>query len=120
MRLIPRECWPDRSPPDLVAAWRDLDYMAQLYEASNGAQRLSVNRVSREGVHAVARWRDGITWDELMAVKSGCGFGGHWAVEIFPPDQQVVDVANMRHLWLLPEAPAFAWKVTVPAWKLTL
>jgi hypothetical protein len=36
-----------------------------------------------------------------------------WAVEIYPADGDVVAVANMRHLWLLPEAPAFAWRGAV-------
>ena len=31
-------------------------------------------------------------------------------LEIYPPDDQVIDVANMRHLWLLDEAPAYAWR----------
>ena len=31
-----------------------------------------------------------------------------WVVEILPAAESQVNVANMRHLWLLPEAPAFA------------
>jgi hypothetical protein len=30
-------------------------------------------------------------------------------VEVYPPDEAVVNVANIRHLWLLAEAPAYAW-----------
>lgn len=38
------------------------------------------------------------------------GLADSWAVEVFPADADVVNVANMRHLWILPDAPAFAWR----------
>lgn len=47
-------------------------------------------------------FRGDITWNELQQVKRDCGRGDVWAVEIYPPDQYVVDAANLRHLWLLP------------------
>ncbi len=56
------------------------------------------------------RWKDKITWDELQRIKSEIGRGEQWAVELFPADSQVVNVANMRHLWLLTKPPEFRWK----------
>lgn len=44
-----------------------------------------------------------------MRLKAECGRGDKWAVELYPPDEAVVNVANIRHLWLLPEPPAFGW-----------
>jgi len=114
MNLVPREQWPSfdrlRLPP--VRVWRDLDFLAMLYEVPNHSLhgRLTVCRAAGVKIvdgHAV--YRDGITWDDLMTVKAACGFRDSWAVEVFPPDSYVVNVANMRHLWLLPEAPTFAW-----------
>ncbi len=109
MRKIPRELWPtsiyDRSRTEV---WRDLDFLAQVFEERDGAQRVSINRVR----HVNSRWVDGITWEDLMFVKRGIGRGDLWAVEVFPPDDEVVNDANMRHLWLLPDPPKFAWRKT--------
>jgi hypothetical protein len=78
-----------------------------VFAPENGAIRLSVCR-ARMGKNG--RWEDGITWDQLQRLKAECGYADSWAAEIFPPDAQVVNVGNLRHLWLLPEAPAFAWR----------
>lgn len=50
-----------------------------------------------------------LNWEDLQQAKQECGFGSSWAVELYPPDIDVVNVANMRHLWLVPE-PKFGWK----------
>ncbi len=52
-------------------------------------------------------WRrdghDGITWDELQAVKNET-LGLHVAaIEVFPIEDQVVNERNMRHLFVLPD-----------------
>lgn len=33
-----------------------------------------------------------------------------WAVECYPPQRYVQNVANMRHLWILDNEPRFGWK----------
>lgn len=111
MTAVPQP-WPaphlQKCVDNLVGLWRSRKFLAQLFRQRDGTLRLSVNRtmVGLDG----DRWIDGITWDELQQVKAECGFGDRWAVEIYPPDYDVVNVANVRHLFLLPEAPAFAWK----------
>lgn len=32
------------------------------------------------------------------------------AVEIYPAERDIVNVANMRHLWVLPERLPFGWR----------
>lgn len=93
----------DRSKPPLKV-WRSRKFLVQLFD-QDGHLRLSVNRtdIDREG-----NWQDGITWDELMECKCSCGFGDRWAVEVFPPDSQVVNVAPIRHLFLV-DQPPYAW-----------
>ena len=86
--------------------WRSRDFLVQLY-THEGTPRLSVNRTSMGGN---GRWLDGITWDQLQEVKRQAGFGDRWAVEVFPADESLVDVANCRHLWLLDGPPSFAWQ----------
>jgi hypothetical protein len=92
-------------------AWRSRLFIVQLYPCESGAQRLSIQRTgSNAYIRASRRDERPISWDELMAVKAAIGFDTRWAVEVFPPDRHVVNVANMRHIWLLDEAPAYAWR----------
>lgn len=104
MTPVPREQWP-ATPPGVVAVWRSRDFLAQLY-GHEALRRLSVSRTSIRG----DRWADGITWDELQRVKSECGFGCVDAVEVYPPDRDVVNVGNLRHLWLMEAPLPFAWR----------
>ncbi len=92
-------------PP--LRAWRSPSFLAVLYRDNQGFGRLSINRTA---IDNLGRWRDEITWDELMRVKAECGFGAAWAVEVYPPQSEVVNDSNMRHLFLLAEPPPFAWK----------
>lgn len=50
-------------------------------------------------------WRkdgnDGITWDQLQEVKDLVFGEEATAVEIFPASSQVVNLLNVRHLWVL-------------------
>jgi hypothetical protein len=88
-------------------AWRSRRFLAGLYRTSTpGVVRLTVNRADAT---IQGEWLEGITWDDLQRVKRECGFGGLCAVEVFPPDEQVVNVANMRHLFLLPDVPDYVW-----------
>lgn len=90
----------------VAAAWRSKSFVAALWIQDDGALRLSVNRTR---LNDRGTFVDGITWDELMAVKRGVGYGDTWAVEVYPPDAEVVNVSNMRHLFLLDEPPCGAW-----------
>lgn len=104
---VPRNEWPDPDSRQL-AVWRSRDFLVQIFNDKHEdgtTLRLSINRTTMAG----DRWADGITWDELQRVKREVGLGLMWAVEIYPPDHEVVNVANVRHLWLVP-APAFAWR----------
>lgn len=109
LREIPREQWPHSlvSGAERVAVWRSAQFLVQFFE-ERGCLRMSVNRAELN--RAGDRWKDGITWDELMEIKRGCGFGDKEAVELYPRDADVVNVANIRHLWFLPEPVAFAWR----------
>lgn len=87
-------------------ALRNRDWLIQFFD-DNGIIRLSICRAKLDPTGT--RWADGITWDELQWLKAEAGFADSWAVEVFPPDDQVVNVANMRHLWVLPGAPDYGW-----------
>jgi hypothetical protein len=89
--------------------WRSRNFLVQEYDLQAkypALVRLSICRTSISG----DRWRDGISWDDLQRLKNECGYGGLDAVEIFPADNDVVNVANMRHLWVMAEPVRFAWR----------
>ena len=44
-----------------------------------------------------------ISWEQLQAVKNKALGIDAVAIEIFPPDSEVVNLRNTRHLWFSPE-----------------
>jgi hypothetical protein len=88
-----------------IEVWRSRHFLLQIFRTPYGSLRLTINRVERSGYS----WEEGISWDDLQRLKGECGRGDVWAVECYPPEDRVVCVANMRHLWLLPEAPPYGW-----------
>jgi len=82
-------------------------HIVQVHQEDKGVERLSIHRTA---LNNSGDWCDGITWDDLYELKWQCGRGNRAAVEIYPPEQDIVAVANLRHLWVLPEPPPFMWR----------
>lgn len=94
--------------PDQVL--RSRKYLVQLYHEDNAAYpgliRLSICRVK---LQVGGGWDDGLTWDELQNIKSEVGLGDRFAIEIYPSDEDVVNVANFRHLWVFASPLMVGW-----------
>ncbi len=89
--------------------WRSKEFLVQIFDVDADIERLTINRTSVDTANR--RWRDGITWDELQNIKREVGRGDYDAVEIFPADRNIVNVANMRHLWVYKNGEvAFKWR----------
>lgn len=109
---VPREQWPaergDRALP--IELFRSRDYLVQVYaepgKCSCWVRRLSVCRVT---LRADGHWDENISWDELMRCKREAGYGDWYGVEVYPRERDIVNDANMRHLWLLSEPLAIGW-----------
>ena len=99
-----------KNPP--VAGWRSRRYLVQKYIDSTRAGnfvRLSVQRVEHAAFRSDAVEAP-ISWDELMVCKAEVGYADQWAVEVYPAAEHVVDVARMRHLFVVDLADLpFAW-----------
>jgi len=108
LQSIPRDQWPANAPPTIMRVFRSRDFLVQEYTSTSPhvISRLSICRTTISG----NRWKDGITWDELQRIKNEVGYGDADAVEIYPADDDVVNVANMRHLWVLDARIPFAWR----------
>ncbi len=108
LKSVPSELWPKYHvmlrPLEL---WRSREFLVQIFKPVNGGERMTVNRTE---IDETGAWKQNISWDDLMKLKTQCGRHDRWAVEIYPPDEKIVNVANMRHVWLVEEAPSFAWK----------
>lgn len=115
---VPEKAWP-RASRDLAAkhgvailgVWRSNRFLVQAFQESNGIVRLSI---CRSVLTPDGQWADGITWDQLQELKHQAGYGAYDAVEIYPADVDLVNVANFRHLWVLPGPLAFAWRADAP------
>lgn len=96
--------------PRPIKVWRSRKYLVQLYDESTatypGMMRLSILRATMK---PDGRWEDGLTWDELQGIKREIGFGDMYAVEVYPRDADLINVANIRHLWLLPMPLEIGW-----------
>jgi hypothetical protein len=109
LKQVPRVEWPPDRSRKLLNCWRSRDYLVQVFVERIELVRLSINRTTLNGTGG---WNDNMTWDELQAIKSTVGYGEYDAVEIYPCDEDVVNVANMRHLWVMPKDQKlfFAWR----------
>lgn len=110
LQEVPHYEWPANTPMSIMRVFRSRDYLVQEYREANPLviSRLSICRTSISG----NRWKDGIAWEELQRIKNECGYGDVDAVEIYPADSDVVNVANMRHLWVMDAPVSFAWRKT--------
>lgn len=102
---LPRELWPENPKHEPLEVWRSRGFLVQILAEPNGYERMSVCRTS----HAKGSWDDLITWEELMVLKRECGRGNQDALEVYPADRDVVNVANMRHLFFPPTPVSFKW-----------
>lgn len=114
--LVPMgpEHWPDMANSPIqtgsvvIAAYRSRAFVVIVWQEPSGFQRLSVNRT--EWDEAEGRFRGDISWDDLQRLKSEAGYGDVAAVELYPPDHDVLNTVNLRHLFLLPSIPPFMWR----------
>ncbi|MBD1602439.1 DUF7694 domain-containing protein [Pseudomonas typographi] len=104
LHRIPESQWTAEPPPRIIEVWRSRSFLVQVFDEANGYQRMSICRTAHNG----QSWADLVTWDELMQLKRECGRDRD-AVEVFPADQDIVNVANMRHLFFSPEPLTFKW-----------
>lgn len=111
---FPKEKWPAEHPGNSSAknprirVARNKNFLVQIFRKDDKFTVISVNRTR---IQSDGNWEANITWDQLQEIKSKLGFGDQHAVEVYPPDKDVVNVSNMRHLFLVPpELVPFAWK----------
>lgn len=107
MEISPEQ-WPSvegmKNPP--IEVWRSKEYLLQVFHEADGIERMTVCRTSVSG----NSWKDNIPWDDLQRLKRECGRANFDAVEVYPRDCDIVNVASMRHIFILPGLVPFAWR----------
>lgn len=106
LMLLPREKWLHMAHENHIEVWRSRGFLMQVFQEDGGIVRLTVCRTALDGND----WMAEISWEDLQRLKRECGRGHLDAVEVFPADIDIVNVANLRHLWVLPEPVKFAWR----------
>jgi hypothetical protein len=89
--------------PDRLAAWGSEDYTVQCFYVGDGIIRLAINR--SQMILSPRYFADGITWEQLIGITRAIGYGDRWGVELYPPKRHVLNVMNVRHLWLFLNDP---------------
>ncbi len=99
------------TPPGLFKAYQSKRFFVQVaLDRQSACIRITVNKVKNVGTEKYPMWEQGISWDDLQAIKNAIGYSHYWCVECYPPREETVNVANMRHLWVLDYIPEFGWK----------
>lgn len=103
---VPKDKWPSSVETNRIDVFISKKYMVQVFEEENGIKRLSINKT----VFNRTSWEDNLTWDELQNIKNSVGYSECDAVEVYPKSSDVVNVANMRHLFIMPNLLDFVWR----------
>lgn len=94
-------------PEQLIKAYMSKEFLVQLYQEKNKPLRITINKTT---VTSTGNWEDNITWDEIQKIKNEIGFENKDCVEIYPAEKNIVNVANMRHIWVMEDLLDFSWK----------
>lgn len=115
---VPAERWPPMRLKlvgvAMLAVWESKDYLVQTYTSPTlqiGGERFEVFRITvhRVTLDKTGRFDADISWEELQAIKAAVGLGDAYALEIYPCEIDLVNVANMRHLWVLDRPLPLGW-----------
>jgi len=109
LQELPRDLWPKLVDPQNVPikCLRSRGFFVAVYDERDFMLRLSCFRAD---LQKDGHWKQDLTWEELQDLKRQAGYGDRCGVEVFPADADVVHVANMRHLFLLPSGQHIGWR----------
>lgn len=70
--------------------------------------RLAIKRWDKQPIH---------NWTDLQHIKNTIAGPERMAVEVYPRDSELVDTANIYHLWIMYEDEELPWKLVPPPKK---
>jgi hypothetical protein len=98
----PDKAYVDRERGVVVQVWSDTSGCDATPWA--GTLRVAIKHTSAKWIEqATERGHDKpLTWDDMQAIKNHF-WPDRIAIEIYPPHDKIVDVADMRWMWVLPK-----------------
>ena len=108
MEEVPRSKWEHLNlgipEADAFRVFKSDRFLVQI-RRHNYAVRLCVCKCKFKKFGQGIEYADGITWDELQEIKNQCGYENSWLCEYYPPKDKLINVANIRHLWVMDKDP---------------
>lgn len=99
--LLPFEkCGKDvmrHAPEGMTAAYRNNIYSVMVFPLQTKWGEVTNLMIRRHDSQPIRKWRD------LQHIKNVIAGKNREAVEMFPPEGEVVDDQNIYHIWVLPE-----------------
>lgn len=94
-------------PEHILKCYISRYFFVQIYHFPEKPIRISIcrNELKTDG-----RWADNISWEELQIIKNEVGYPNSDCVEIYPAKADIINVANMRHLWVMDKKLSYAWR----------
>ena len=83
---------------DVKLAMKNRVFCVLIREIQDGVRHLAVSSLS--GIRP--------DWHEMQRIKNEVCSKQHTGVEVYPPDDEVVDGADMFHVWVLPGSLPFS------------
>lgn len=81
---------------DFIGFYKNSIYSVQIF-AKDKFDLLGIRRHDEKPIR---------NWKSLQRIKVELGYKNNWAIECFPPEDQLVDAANMYWLWVYPDGEA--------------
>lgn len=94
LKLVDSGDLPEGEHAGLIELWRSSAFLVQVHEHNEAVLRVSIATVDKQKIP------DRLPWPVLQRLKREIGRGDWEAVEIYPADQDQVNVDDMRHLWV--------------------
>lgn len=86
---------PDLLIPIPLRAWKNNLYVVQLFQiGADKHQRLTIRRNDGQPIHK---------WHDFQRIKNEIVGESATAIEVYPPQADLVDEAHLYHLWILPK-----------------
>lgn len=98
---------PDQIKHGLVEIWESRYFAVRVVKYSDKLEKLGIHRVTPD--IKAGTWEGNISWDEIQELKNQCGRGDKLAIEIYPPDDRLINEGNFRHIWVIDETLPYLW-----------
>lgn len=86
-------------PEDITAIYRNKKFTVIVWKQNRYCKYCKFTVSRNEWSSKERRYLDNITWDEIMEIKRAIGLGETQCWEYFPKDSEVVNEANLRHIF---------------------